>query len=147
MLLNNKLKVFRAKTIKICVPFLFIKKLTLVKCKYWLLVKVKLRNYSTQFQKYITAVSFYDLIKKEIPNEDWINLQFNIQNDRRNTRLTFQTNNYRCELNRISNRFKSISNEIEKEWIDATRDAYKTRCKKRLITDKLIMLWWDNTCY
>ena len=95
----------------------------------------------TQFQKYTTAVSLYDLIKMEIPEEDWINLQFNIQNDRRNTKLTFQTNNnYKCGLNCLSNRFKSITNEIEKEWIDLTRDAFKMRCKKRLITDRLLVL-------
>ena len=94
-----------------------------------------------QFQRYTTAVSFFDLIKREIPEEEWINLQFNIQNDRRNTRITFQTsNNYRCGFNRLSNRFRSITNEIEKEWTDLSRDAFKTRCKKRLITDKLLML-------
>ena len=47
----------------------------------------------TQFQKYMTAVSFFDLVRSETPEDDWINLQFNIQNDRRNPRLTFQTNN------------------------------------------------------
>ena len=95
----------------------------------------------TQFQKYTTAISLYDLIKKEIPEDEWINLQFNIQNDRRNSRLSFQANNkLKCGLNCQSNRFKSITNEIDKEWIDLTRDAYKTKCKKRLITDKLLSL-------
>ena len=95
----------------------------------------------TQFQKYTTAVSFYDLVKTETPENDWINIQFNIQNDRRNPRLTFQTNNrYKCGLNCLSNRFKSITNEIDKEWIEQTRDSYKTKCKKRLITDKLLKL-------
>ena len=95
----------------------------------------------TQFQKYTTAVSLYDLIKKEIPEEEWINLQFNIQNDRRNTRLSFQTNNkLKCGINCMSNRFKSITNEIDKQWVDLTRDVYKTKCKKRLITEKLILL-------
>ena len=51
------------------------------------------RATSTQFQKYTTAVSLYDLIKKEIPEDEWINLQFNIQNDRRNTKLSFHANN------------------------------------------------------
>jgi hypothetical protein len=36
----------------------------------------------TQFQKYTIAISLYDLIKKEIPEDKWINPQFNIQNDR-----------------------------------------------------------------
>ncbi len=81
----------------------------------------------TQFQKYTTAVSLYDLIKKEIPEDEWINLQFNIQN----VRLSFQANNkLKCGFNCQSNRFKSITNEIDKEWIDLTRDAYKTKCKK-----------------
>ena len=95
----------------------------------------------TQFQKYTTAISFYDLVRSETPEDDWINLQFNIQNDRRNPRLTFQTSNkYRCGLNCLSNRFKSVTKEIDKEWVNQTRDTYKTRCKKRLITDKLILL-------
>jgi hypothetical protein len=68
---------------------------------------------------------------KEIPEDEWINLQFNIQNDRRNARLSFQANNkLKCGFNCQSNRFKSITNEIDKEWIDLTRDAYKTKCKK-----------------
>jgi hypothetical protein len=95
----------------------------------------------TQFQEYTTAISLYDLIKKEIPEDEWINLQFNIQNDRRNARLSFHANNkLKCGFNCQSNRFKSITNEIDKEWIDLTRDAYKTKCKKRLITDKLMSL-------
>jgi endonuclease/exonuclease/phosphatase family metal-dependent hydrolase len=94
----------------------------------------------TQFQKYTTAISLYDLIKKEIPEDEWINLQFNIQNDQRNTRLSFQTNNrLKCGLNCMSNRFKSITNEIDKQWIDMTRDVFKTKCKKRLITEKLLL--------
>ena len=101
----------------------------------------------TQFQKYMTAVSFFDLVKCETPEDDWINLQFNIQNDRRNPRLTFQTNNrYKCGLNCISNRFKSVSNEINKDWIDQSRDSYKTNCKKRLITDKLMLMWLRGNC-
>jgi hypothetical protein len=76
----------------------------------------------------------YDLIKKEIPEGEWINLQFNIQNDQQNARLSFQVNNklkYNCQ----SKRYKSITNEIDKEWVNLTRDAYKTKDKKRLITD------------
>ncbi len=85
----------------------------------------------TQFPKYKTAVSLYDLIKKEIPEDEWINLQFNIQNDRPNARLSFQANNkLKCGFNCQSNRIKSIMNEIDKEWINLERDAYKTNCKK-----------------
>jgi hypothetical protein len=57
------------------------------------------------------------------------------------TRVSFQTNNkLKCGINCMSNRFKSITNEIDKQWVDMTRDVFKTKCKKRLITEKLILL-------
>ena len=55
--------------------------------------------------------------------------------------MSFQTNNkLKCGMNCMWNRFKSITNEIDKQWVDLTRDVYKTKCKKRLITEKLILL-------
>ena len=89
----------------------------------------------------MTAVASCDLIKKKIPEEDWINLQFNIKNDERNTKLSFHVNNrLKCGLNCLSNRFKSITTEIDKQWLDLTRDVFKTKCKKRLIIEKLLLL-------
>jgi hypothetical protein len=84
----------------------------------------------TQFQKYISAISLYDLVKKEIPEDEWINLLFNIQNDRRNTKLSFHANNkIKCGLNCLSNRFKSITNEIDKQWINVQNKVQKeTNC-------------------
>jgi hypothetical protein len=65
----------------------------------------------TQFQKYTTAISLYDLMKKETPEGERINLQFNIQNDQRNEKLSFQANNkLQCGFNCLSNRFRSITN-------------------------------------
>ena len=95
----------------------------------------------SQFQKYTTAISLYDLIKNERPEDEWINLQFNIKNDQRNTKLTFHVNKrLKCGLNCLSNRFKSITNEIDKQWLDLTRDVFKMKCKKRLIIEKLLLL-------
>jgi hypothetical protein len=95
----------------------------------------------SQFQKYTTAISLYDLIKNEKPEDEWINLQFIIKNDERNTKLSFHVNNrLKCGLNCLSNRFKSITNEIDKQWLDLTRDVFKMKCKKRLIIEKLLLL-------
>ena len=72
-----------------------------------------------------------------------IGLQFSIQNDRRNTNISFQSNNtYRCRLNCLSNWFKSITYEIDKEWADLTRDVLK-----RFITERLIVFRWEKSCY
>jgi hypothetical protein len=95
----------------------------------------------SQFQKYTTEISLYDLIKNEKPEDEWINLQFNIKNDERNTKLSFHVNNrLKCGMNCLSNRFKSITNEIDKQWLDLTRDVFKMKCKKRLIIEKLLLL-------
>jgi hypothetical protein len=70
----------------------------------------------TQFQKYMTAISLYDLIKNKIPEDEWINLQFNIQNEQQNTKLRFHVNNrLKFGVNCLSNRYKPITNEIDKQ--------------------------------
>jgi hypothetical protein len=38
--------------------------------------------------------------------------------------------------NCVSNRFTSITNETDKQWIDMARDAYKTKSLKMPITEK-----------
>ncbi len=56
---------------------------------------------------------------------------FNIKNDQQNTKLSFHVNNrLKCGLKCLSNRFKSITNEIDKQWLDLTRDVFKTKCKR-----------------
>jgi len=43
----------------------------------------------------------------------------------------------KCLLNNcVSNRLTSITHETDKQWIDMTRDAYKTKAKKILIIEK-----------
>ena len=60
-------------------------------------------------------------------------------------KLSFQANNkLKCGLNCLSNRFKSITNKIDKQWINVTRDPYKTKCKKRLTVEKLLSLYCDS---
>jgi hypothetical protein len=81
-----------------------------------------------------------DRCKKRCVQDEWINLQFNIQNDRQNLKLSFHANyKLKCRLNCLSNGFKSITNQIG-QWIDVTRDAYKTKSKNRLIVEKLLSL-------
>ena len=62
---------------------------------------------------------FYNLINREIPEEDWINLQFSIQNDRRNTRITFLQMRVKMSIESI---------QIDHEWDREGMDRFNERC-------------------
>ena len=65
----------------------------------------------------------------------------NTLTDRRNRKFVFITsNNCKIDLNIPSNRFRSVSNMIEKEWMDIEKDSFKLRAKINII-QKGLELW------
>jgi len=59
-------------------------------------------------------------------------------NNQRNTRLVFAANNkYRVGKNSIANRMRTLSNKLEKNWLELTKSAYKVCCKKQIIKQSL----------
>ena len=65
----------------------------------------------------------------------------NTLNDCRNKKIVFTTNN-NCKigLNIPSNRLRSVSNLIEKEWLELSKDTFKLNVKIHIIQDGL-SLW------
>ncbi len=62
-------------------------------------------------------------------------------NDRRNVRLSFvKENKYKVGLNLVKNRLHSITNVVDKKWIDLSLESYKLECKKRIIQNSLLSL-------
>jgi len=59
--------------------------------------------------------------------------------DRRNLRQTFVRNNRyrRVGLNIVKNRLRSITNIIDKTWMDKNVKNFKLCCKRRIIQDLL----------
>jgi len=39
-------------------------------------------------------------------------------------------NNYKCGLNNVSNRLRSVTNMIKKDWMVVEKSAFITLCKK-----------------
>ena len=65
----------------------------------------------------------------------------NTLTDRRNKKFVFATNN-NCKigLNIPSNRLRSVSNVIEKLWMDSERSSFKLKAKIHIIQNGL-ELW------
>jgi len=94
------------------------------------------------FSLYQTCVNYYDLLHSqahlEVENR---NLQNVTLNDRRNKMLTFvRVNRYRAGLNNITNRLRSVTNMLDKTWINLSRDNFKSMCKKHIIQSQLQLL-------
>ncbi len=85
---------------------------------------------------YQTSLNLFHAVKTS-PEE----VQSVTLNDRRNTRLSFvKANNYKVGLNLVKNRLHSVTNVIDKKWIDLSLESYKLECKKRVIQSSLISL-------
>jgi hypothetical protein len=101
----------------------------------------KMYNRSTPyiFALYQTALNFYDLVHNKLPNADYVKLDQNTMTDRRNVKFIFiRSNNYKVGLNSIVNRLRSVSNLIDKTWIDMPRNSFKVLCKTNIIKNKLL---------
>ena len=61
--------------------------------------------------------------------------------DRRNKKIVFTTSN-ECKigLNIPSNKLRSVSNMIEKEWLETEKDSFKLKAKIKIIQNGL-ELW------
>lgn len=89
------------------------------------------------FSLYQTAINLYITHKDPSPNA----LATVTLNDRRNERLTFVRNNrFKVGLNLIANRLRSVSNVVDKKWLDLNLETYKLKCKMRIIQDSLSSL-------
>jgi hypothetical protein len=99
-----------------------------------LLHRTYMRATPNQWRDYGTALLLYETMWSQIPATEWAGLHYNILTNNRSNELHFtSSNNYRCGLNLISNRFKTITGKIPFQWLNLTKDCYKKRCKDLFI--------------
>jgi len=92
------------------------------------------------FALYQTSLCLYNA-HKNVPNNYPQELEIVMLNERRNKRFTFVRNNrFKVGLNLIKNRLRSITNVIDKNWIDMNVETFKLKCKMRIIQDSLSSL-------
>ncbi len=63
-----------------------------------------------------------------------VKVSLNTMRSARNEFLVFiRQNNYKCGLNNVSNRLRSVTNMIKKDWMVVEKSSFKTLCKKHVI--------------
>ena len=92
------------------------------------------------FSIYQTAINLYH-VKNNIPLGHQVEIeQITLQN-RRNCRATFvRANRFKVGLNVIKNRLRSITNIIDKTWLDLPINTFKLQCKIRIIQNSLLSM-------
>ncbi len=98
------------------------------------------------FALYQTSVNLFNCKNKcPFPIDDHLN---NITlTNRRNQLLTFvRQNRFKVGLNCVENRMRSISNVIDKYWLDLSEKSYKLQCKIRVIQSSSESMWSSNIC-
>jgi hypothetical protein len=89
------------------------------------------------FALYQTSLNFY-FAHKNVPTNYPQELETVVLNERRNERFTFVRNNrFKVGLNLLKNRLRSVTNVIDKNWIDLNVESFKLQCKIRIIQNSL----------
>ena len=93
------------------------------------------------YSQYLTCILYFDIIKTDFMMQEVDSVIANTLVDRRNKNIVFTTNNM-CKIgfNIPSNRLKSVSNMIKKEWLELTKDSFKLNAKIHVIQNGL-ELW------
>ena len=92
------------------------------------------RGTPTQMCNYKHALQLYKLYNSTKMTDDWVSLNFQQNFNARNTRIQiFNVSNYKIGQNILVNRFKSLNNKIEYQWLNESLNSFKIKCKKLLL--------------
>ena len=94
------------------------------------------------FAVYQTCINFFNVMKSEDSvSDEKAKVMLNIMQANRNEYFVFiRQNKYKCGLNNVSNRLRSVTNMIKKDWMLVERNLFKTHCKKNVIQVQLLLL-------
>ena len=80
---------------------------------------------------YKHALMLHKLLRNDLCDDELMNLNFQIADNGRSTRLKFiKRQNYNVGKNILLNRLHILNDKIEKNWINLTMNSYKVKCKE-----------------
>jgi hypothetical protein len=86
------------------------------------------------FLKYKMSLLLYRTSNNEIPETDWLTLNFDqINTSRKSVFLTPKTNNYNVRLNISSNKFCVLNGKIALDWLNMPINSFKILCKQKFL--------------
>ena len=84
-----------------------------------------------QMLNYKHAISMYKLFNTCQPDTEFINMNFQLnQNPRLNHVNFFSRQNYTSGMNILLNRLAHLNDKIEKSWLHQSLNTFKINCKK-----------------
>ena len=90
------------------------------------------------FRNYRLALLLYKTITEELPEEDWLTLNFNqIFTSRQNKFRINKTNRLLVGMTTLHNRFHELNGQIPLDWFNKSELSFKVLCKKQFITQNV----------
>jgi len=93
------------------------------------------------YSQFLTSVLYFDILQDCFMLQEREFVLANTLRYCRNKKIVFTTNNScKIGLNIPSNRFRSVSDMIEKEWLSIEKESFKLKAKIHIIQNGL-QLW------
>ena len=122
---NRKLKLASANAIRACD-----KSLTIYNSRTQIHREAK-RALPDQMLNYKHAITMYKLFNNCQPETEFIQLNFQLNQNQRITNANFfKRQNYDSGKNILLNRFTHLNDKIKKSWLDLSLDTFKIKCKQ-----------------
>ena len=126
--LKRRLLSASASALKVCTPTYH------DRMSYIELHKTNNRATPTEFSNYKHALLLHKLVQTEIPNLDWIDLNFQQSFNGRETFFKFfSTNNYRVGSNNICNRMSILNGKLPLSSVEKSFESFKIFCKQTIL--------------
>ena len=127
--LKKKLLSASSSALKICTNF------TEELILFERLHEINKRATPIKMSRYKLSIQLFKLYNSNIPTPDWIDLNHQQNfNGRSDKVLISNVSNFKIGMNLIVNRFSSISNLIEHNWLNLSLNAYIIKCKSLFLS-------------
>ena len=84
-----------------------------------------------QMITYKHAITMYKLFKTCQPEEEFINLNFQLNQNTRMQHINFfDRHKYESGKNTLLNRLSHLNNKIKKQWLNDSLNTFKVKCKR-----------------
>ena len=85
--------------------------------------------------KYKLALQLYKTFNNRFPEKDWLDLNFEQTNARRQTEFNIlRSNRLQVGMNTFANKFHELNGTIPLEWLNKSVTSFKILCKLKFLT-------------
>ena len=122
--LHKKLKYASANALKLCVPGVTVFN------THTEIHQMAERALPEKMCLYRHAIVMYKLFRNVICENEFVNLNFQLYDNERATKMTFiKHQRYDVGKNILLNRFTDLNNMIDKTWLTLSLETFKVKCK------------------